>query len=89
MGASVHVCDGCLRLLATTESRGREIQSRLDALLGNLEGSLGPLRVQRDECLLHCGEGTICVLLRKDGEFRSKVAHLDPSNPQEPRWSRR
>ena len=89
MGTSLLICQGCIRLLATTKAEGRRIESRLGLLRAVLESRYGPLRVERHECLLHCGEATICLFLKKDGESRPRCAHLDPNNPAEPRWTKR
>lgn len=89
MGNSLQICQGCIQLLATTALEGRRIEGRLKLLRTALEARFGPLRVERHECLLQCGDGTVCLLLKKDGEARSRCAHLDPANPDEPRWTRR
>jgi hypothetical protein len=89
MGASFQICQGCILLLATTEAEGRRVESRLGVLRTALEARLGPLRVERHACLLQCGEGTVCLFLKLDGEPRPRCTHLDPANPAEPRWTKR
>jgi hypothetical protein len=89
MGSSLQICQGCIQLLATTATEGRRIENRLRILQEALAAKFGPLRVERHDCLLQCGEGTICLLLKKDGDPRSRCAHLDPANPSEPRWTKR
>lgn len=89
MAASLQICQGCIELLATSEAEVRRIEARLGSLKASLEARLGPLRVERHDCLLQCGEGTVCLLLTREGESRARRAHLNPASPAEPRWTRR
>ena len=87
MGVSLQICQGCIQLLAPTESERRMLEQRLEILRRNLEEKHGPVRVERIDCLLKCGEGCVCLVLKKDGQLRRHFAHLDPASPVDPHWN--